>query len=692
MPLAAILLRQHHYGVSRKKQLDTRGRSADRPLVVAVALIALNFFVYSAVRHFDFVNWDDPSYLTENTNVQSGLSWSNIVWALTTSHSPYWHPLTWMSHMLDVTLYGMNPGPHHVTSLIIHIGSTLLLFAVFRRMTHAAGASAFVAAMFAVHPLHVESVAWLAERKDVLSTFFLMLTMWAYVRYVERPARARYLAVVVAYTLALMSKPMVVTLPFVLLLLDVWPLRRVIAGRPNQPPPRLRRTAEASAKAEGLRYGSGRPIGAAQGFSPATAAGVVIEKLPLIALALVTSLATLIVQRQVGAVAGLDVLPLRLRAANALVGYVAYVWKTIWPTRLAAFYPFRMQPGWKVALAAAALATGTAVAVRVRQRYPYVFVGWLWYLIAVAPVIGLMQAGEQAMADRFMYVPMIGLLMIVAWTVQGWPTADGSQLMARGLRLMAVSLVVGFAVTARAQAAHWADSLTLWQHAARVVPDNYIAYENMGQALRERGQLEDALESYKKALTMIPSHSPALEAMIRNDLGLVLTRQGKSEEALPQFDAAIRLNPAFAEAQINLGNALAADGRYTEAAGHYATALSTKPNLTEGRVGLGGVLLKEGRAEEAGAQYSAALGLDPNLAQAHNGMGAALAMKGQDASAMSEYREALRLKPDLVTVHLNIAALLIKEGRIDEARGHLETALSIDPGYEPARQLLGRLR
>jgi tetratricopeptide (TPR) repeat protein len=339
-----------------------------------------------------------------------------------------------------------------------------------------------------------------------------------------------------------------------------------------------------------------------------------------------------------------------------------------------------------VTLAAAALATATAVAIRVRQRYPHVFVGWLWYLITVAPVIGLMQAGEQAMADRFMYVPMIGLLMIVAWTAQGlW-------LRAQGLWLMGSCLVVVFAVTARAQAVHWADSLTLWQHAARVVPDNYIAYENMGQALRERGQLEDALESYKKALTVVPSHSPALEAMIRNDLGLVLTRQGKSAEALPQFDAAIRLNPAFAEAQINLGNALAADGRYTDAAGHYATALSTKPNLTEGRVGLGGVLLKEGRAEEAGAQYSAALGLDPNLAQAHNGMGAALAMKGQDASAMSEYREALRLKPDLVTVHLNIAALLIKEGRIEEARGHLETALSIDPGYEPARQLLGRLR
>ena len=340
-----------------------------RPLVIAAALIALTLVTYAGVQQFDFVNWDDSTYLTENTNVQAGLTWANAWWALTTSHSPYWHPLTWLSHMLDVSLYGMNPGPQHVTSLVIHLASTLLLFAVLRRMTRDTWPSAFVAAVFAVHPLHVESVAWLAERKDVLSSFFLLLTIWMYGSYVARPDWRRYTGVVFVYALALMSKPMVVTLPFALLLLDVWPLRRIDLASP----------------------------------SAGTAGRLFLEKVPLIVLALVTSVATFIVQKEVGAVAGLSVLSLPLRIENALIGYVMYVWKTVWPSNLAAFYPLRDIPWWQAAGAAAVLAAVTAAAVRVRRRHPYVLVGWLWYLVTVAPVIGLMQAGEQARADRFMY-------------------------------------------------------------------------------------------------------------------------------------------------------------------------------------------------------------------------------------------------------------------------------------------------
>jgi protein O-mannosyl-transferase len=608
--------------------------------------VLLNLFVFAAVRHFQLVNWDDSTYVTENPTVLGGLSWSSAWWALTTGHSPYWHPMTWLSHLLDVTLFGTDAGAYHVTNLVLHVANTLLVFELFRRMTGAVGRSAFVAAIFAVHPLHVESVAWIAERKDVLSTFFWVLTVLAYVAYVRRPAVPRYIGMLVLYALALMSKPMVVTLPVVLLLLDVWPLRR------DTPWARL-----------------------------------VMEKVPLFALALATSVATVIIQHRVGAMAALDALPWHLRAANATIGYVAYLWKTVWPTHLAAFYPlFAISPA-RVAGAAAALAAVTLAVIASRTRHPYLVVGWFWYVITIAPVIGFLQAGEQGMADRFMYVPMIGVLVTIAWGVP--ELARG--LVSRGAWLLpasAIALVAASAVTARAQTAHWSDSVSLWQHATRVTPESYIAHENLGQALRELGQLEEARVSYEKALVYAPARSPGYLAVIQNSLGMVLTREGKTLEALDHFAAAARLDPGFAEAQSNLGNALAAEGRLAEAIEHYREAVRLKPEYTEPRVGLGGALLRQGNAGDAIPSYREAVRLDPNLAEAHNGLGAALATEGHDAEAMAEYTEALRLKPDLPTAHLNVAVLLIKKGDIPQARRHLEEALSIDPGYVPAQQAL----
>ena len=626
-----------------------------RPIVVASALVALNLFVYASVRHFHLVNWDDSTYVTDNPTVLGGLSWSSAWWALTTGHSPYWHPMTWLSHLLDVTLFGTDAGMYHVTSLILHIANTLLVFELFRRMTGATGRSAFVAAVFAAHPLHVESVAWVAERKDVLSTFFWMLTMLAYVSYVRRPAWPRYLAMLALYALALMSKPMVVTLPVVLLLLDIWPLRRVGLG-----------------KSEGLLHASwSRPV---------------VEKVPLVALALATSVATVIIQHRVGAMASLDALPWQVRVGNATIGYVAYLWKTVWPTHLAAFYPLFTIAPVRVASAAAALVAVTFAAIAARAQYPYLLVGWSWYVITIAPVIGLLQAGEQGMADRFMYVPMIGILLIVAWGVPALAerrTVQGSWLTAAALALVAAS-----AIAARAQVAHWEDSVILWQHATRVTPESYIAHENLGQALRERGQLDEAKASYERALVNAPPRSPGYLAVIQNSLGIVFTRQGKTAEALEHFSAAVRHNPGFAEAQSNLGNALASEGRLPEAIEHYLEAVRLKPDYSEPRVGLGGALLRQRNAAGAIPHYREALRLDPGLAQAHNGLGAALAMDGHDDQAMTEYTEALRLKPDLPTAHLNIAILLIRKGDIADARRHLEEALAIDPGYAPAQQAL----
>jgi len=620
-----------------------------RTLPVLVMLVVLNLFVYAGVRHFDFVNWDDPSYLTENANVQQGLSPSNIWWALTTTHSPYWHPLTWLSHMLDVTLYGMDPGAHHHTNLILHIASTLLLFLLLRRMTGDIGPSALVAALFAVHPLHVESVAWLAERKDVLSSLLLFVTIWMYVRYVEAPSWQRYLAVLGAYALALMSKPMVVTLPFVLLLLDVWPLRR-FAGSEDPAYSRL------------------------------------VDKIPLIALALATSVATFTVQKTIGAVAGLSVLPLSLRIQNAIVGYVMYLWTTIWPTRLAAFYPLRDLAAGEVAAAAALLIGITVLAVLARRRYPYVFVGWSWFVITVAPVIGLMQAGEQARADRFMYVPIVGLLVMAAWG--GREVLRRFSMAPRMAAGVAAAIVVTAAWIARAQAATWSDSVVLWTHASQVTIRNYAAYENLAQAQRERGQLAEAEANYRTALALAPAHSPGFEAVIHNSLGLVLEREGKAPEAREHFDAAVRANQNLAEAWTNRGNALAAEGAFDEAMTSYRTAIRLEPDYVEPRVGLGAVFLTRRRGADAIPEYREALRLDPLLAQAHNGLGAALAMEGDEDAAMKEYREALRLKFDLPSAHVNIALLLIRRGEIPEARRQLETALSIDPGYAPARQAL----
>ena len=478
---------------------------------------------------------------------------------------------------------------------MIHIANTLLVFALLRRMTGRPGRGAFVAAIFAAHPLHVESVAWIAERKDVLSTFFWMLTALAYVGYVRRPGWARYLAMLVLYALALMSKPMVVTLPVVLLLLDLWPLRR------NAPWTRL-----------------------------------VVEKVPLLALALATSIATVIVQNRVGAMAGLDALSWQVRAANATIGYVAYLSKTLWPTRLAAFYPlFAISPG-RVAGAATALAAVTAAVFACRAKYPYLFVGWLWYVITIAPVIGLLQAGEQG--GRSLHArPMFGILGIVAWGVPALlerRRIQGSWAMAGAL-----AIVVACAITARAQAAHWEDSVTLWEHAVRVTPESYIAHENLGQALRERGRMDEAKASYERALVHAPARSPGYLAVIENSLGMVLTRQGRSAEALEHFDAAARLNPAFAEAQSNLANALAADGRLADATVHYQEAVRLKPD-SPSRASVLRACSSARDGREAIPHYREGASPRSEPRAGHNG--SAATHPGPRRSAMAEY-QALRL-------------------------------------------------
>jgi tetratricopeptide (TPR) repeat protein len=622
-----------------------------RALLISLALIAGIVAIYARVWHHDFVSYDDTKYVGENSIVLAGLTSRGVAWAFTTGTDANWFPLTWLSHMLDVQLYGMNAGGHHLTNLLLHIVSTLLLFGVLYWMTGGLGRSAFVAALFAVHPLHVESVAWVAERKDVLSTVFLMLTLWAYVWYVRGPRMSRYALVFLSFALGLMSKPMLVTLPFVLLLLDVWPLGRMDRSRNQR----------------------------------SVAMTLVREKLPLFALAIASSVVTFFVQRAGGAVARLDALPFSLRVANALVSYVAYIGKMLWPTKLAAFYPYPQSLSPALVLGAIVILIGVSVVViRARLRYPYLLVGWLWYLGTLVPVIGLVQVGNQAMADRYTYVPLIGLLIMVAWGIPDvlarWRYRTIALPAAAGL------VIVACTITARGQVSYWRNSTTLFTHALAVTRDNHIAENNLGRALAGDGKVAEAIVHYNEALRIKPQFATA-----HTNLGAALMKQGKVDEAIAHFSEGLRLKPEFAEAHSDLGAALASKGRIAEAIAQYTEAVRLKPDFVEARSNLGLTLAGQGKLDEAITQYNEALRLKPSFADVHNNLGFALASRGKVDEAIAHYKEAVRLNPDFALAHMNLAVTLSGQNRVDEAIREFREVVRITPGNEMARRALEQL-
>jgi Flp pilus assembly protein TadD len=561
------------------------------------------------VRHHDFVNFDDDDYVTANPVVLRGLTWHGVAWAFTTEHAVNWHPLTWLSHMLDVQLYGLDAGAHHLTNLLFHIGNTLLLFGLLHRMTGALGRSAFVAGLFAVHPLHVESVAWVAERKDVLSTLFWMLTLWAYIEYVKRPdlrqsSRRRYAAVLLFFALGLMAKQMLVTLPLVLLLLDFWPLGRVGIG-PN-------------------------PAG---GWAPArdgwaTAGRLVWEKLPLLALAAASSIATFVIHQRGGAVIILSAIPLQLRIENALVSYVVYIGKMLWPAGLAVLYPYPQSlSAWSVAVAFVTL-TGISVAVIwAAPRRPYLPVGWFWYLGTLVPVIGLIQVGDQAIADRYTYIPLIGLFIIVAWGVPDllvrWPLRR-VVLPKIALPAAACLVILACAITARGQLEYWEDSTTLWTHTLAVTTRNNIAHNNLGATLADQGKTDEAIAHYSEALRIKSDYADA-----HNNLGVALADQGKLDEAIAHYSEALRIKPGYSDAHSNLGIALADQGNLDEAIAQFTEALRINPDSAKAHNNLGVALASQGKLDEAIAQFTEALQVKPDYADARNNLELALARRGK---------------------------------------------------------------
>ncbi len=585
-------------------------------LWIGLALIVVTVVVYAPLGHFDFVKWDDPQYVTDNTIVLAGLTWHGVAWAFTTSHGPYWHPLTWLSHMLDVQLFGLDAGGHHITNIVLHIATTLLLFGLLRKATGATRRSAFVAALFAVHPLHVESVAWIAERKDVLSALFWMLTLGAYGWYAARPSVRRYLAVAVLFACALMAKPMVVTLPFTLLLVDVWPLERATVER---------------------MAGWGR---------------LILEKLPLVALAAAVGVATVVLQRGQGVLPALDAIPLTLRLANALTSYVSYIGLMFWPAHLVALYPYPSAlPAWRTIAGAALVLIGISiVAIRTARRYPYVLVGWLWYLGTLVPVIGLIQSGEQSMADRFVYIPLVGLFVIVAW---GVPDLLAREKGVRPLFVVATIAIAACAAVSRQQVRYWSDNLTLWQHVVETTGPNYRAQGNLAMALEDAGRTSDAIAHYSEAL---------------------------------------RINPRFVDAYDNLGLALASQGRTAEAVQIYTEVLRLKPTDADAHNNLGKLLAEQEKIDEAIVHFAEAVRLRPLFPEAHNNLANALASRGRILEAIAEYGEALRLQPDFADAHNGLGGALVAQGRIDEAVAHFEAAVRLDPNFQAARHNLETAR
>ncbi|MCC6847406.1 MAG: tetratricopeptide repeat protein [Deltaproteobacteria bacterium] len=629
-------------------------RAVDR--AVAAVLLLATLALYAPVRDHAFLNYDDTEYVTEHPRVRAGLTRAGVAWALTGVHQATWHPLTSLTHLLDVQLFGLDAGPHLLVNVLLHACATAVLFLVLRSATGARWPSAFVAAAFAWHPLRVESVAWVSERKDVLSGLFWMLTLAAYVGYARRPTWGRWFAIAAVFTLGLLAKPMLVTLPCVLLLLDLWPLGRV--------PP--------------------------AGGAPAVWRALVREKLPLFGLAAAMSAATVLAQRSAGALTTLATAPFGYRVGNALVSYVAYLRKILWPTGLAVFYPPREDLSVWAALAAAALVAAVTVAVlRAARRAPYLLVGWLWYLGTLVPVIGLVRHGEQAMADRFTYLPSIGIFMVLAWAARELAAGARPRVPA-GLATAggALALAACVAATAR-QLDHWRDSVSLFTHALAVAPDNYVAHGNLGVALDALGRHTEAMAHFERAVALAPSFAKA-----RLNLGNALARSGSVEAAEAEYREAVRLDPGSALASYDLGLLLAERGELAEAIAWYRRALDRDPRYARAWNNLGWALAARGAPgdlAEAVRAYERALAMDPDLTAAHNNLAVALEGLGRGDEALAHYAAAVRLAPDEPRAHANHAALLASLGRTDEAIASYREALRLAPELAEVRAALAEL-
>jgi Flp pilus assembly protein TadD len=608
---------------------------------VCIFLATIVWVVFGQTLGHEFVNYDDELYVYENPVVQKGLTWEGFRWALTYGGIGHWHPLTWLSHMLDCQWYGLQAGGHHLTNILLHTASVILLFLVLRRMTGFLWRSAFVAAVFAIHPLRAESVAWVAERKDVLSAFFFMLTLGAYVRYVRRPpSMIRYGTVVLCFALGLLSKNMLVTMPFVLLLLDYWPLNRL------------------------------------SGFSPRIWLRRVSEKIPLFVLTVGSCVATALVPEKVSAGNSLF---FTLRMENAVVSYVTYLWQMIQPSGLACLYPnpTNYLPFWQMAGALVLLLAITGAAWAFRRTHPWLVAGWLWYVGMMIPVIGIVQISYYAHADRYTYLPQIGLYLMLTWAAAdlcvGW--RHRREVLGGLFTIILAALIF----RARTQTAYWRNSELLWTHTLACTSDNYTAHNNLGEALFQKGKVDEAITQYQTALEIKPDYTDA-----HNNLGEALFQKGRVDDAIAQFQKVLEIQPGYVHAHYNLGIALAQKGLLDEAIDQFRRTLEVLPDYLAAYNNLGFILAQKGFTDNAIVQFRKALEIQPDNAEAHSNLGNVLLQKGRVDEAITHYQTALQIKPNDVEVHNNLGSALLQKGRVDEAIIQYQKALEIKPGYPKA--------
>lgn len=551
-----------------------------KEIIICLFLVAATLSVYLQVINYDFVYFDDELYVIDNPNVKAGLNRESIIWAFSADYAGNWHPLTWLSHMLDVELYGLSPMGHHLTSLQIHIANTVLLFILLNYMTGAVWPSGFVSALFALHPLHVESVVWVAERKDVLCAFFWILSISAYVRYTRNQSKMNYLLLVVLFAFGLMAKPMIVTLPFTLLLLDFWPLSRF-----------KQKTYKTQTSACRI------PM------------ALIWEKIPLFALSAISSIITFSIQQHGGAVASLESIPLMMRISNALVSYISYIIKMFWPINLAFFYPYHKLLIWNVLLSGILLLCVSALIIFAARRLPYLVTGWLWYLGTLVPVIGIVQTGCQRMADRYTYVPLIGIFIIIAWGMRDIAAKwQGRRIL---LPIFSGVALVFFMICTWFQAGHWQNGITIFKHTLDVTKNNCVANCELGHALMRNGKLDEAVIQFCKALKINPNYEEA-----HANLGCTLARQKKVNDAIYHYQEALRINQNNAKAHNNLGVLLAGKGKVNDAIYHYKEGLRINPKYGGAYYNLGKIYANKGDIENAILFYKKTLQVSPNMAEA----------------------------------------------------------------------------
>lgn len=625
------------------------------PLILNLGLASLTLVAYAGVRHCGFVGFDDDLLVYRNPHLRAGLTWAGVGFAFgadlifQSQNADYWTPLTVLSRLMDVQLFGLDPAGHHATNLLLHAIVVVLLFNVLASMTSAVWRSAFVAALMAVYPLHVESVAWVTERKDVLSGVFFVLTLAAYARYARGPTTSRLAVVAVSLALGLLSKPMLITTPLVLLLLDLWPLGRL------QPGP-----------------GAGAVLGR-----------LLKEKWPLFLLSLSSAAVTFVPLLGGGRLEGLDTLPFGRRVGNALLAYWIYVRQTFWPHPLAVPYPYPDRvPLAETIGAALALAAVTFVALRAAHTRPWLLVGWLWFVGMLVPVSGLVQSGEHSHADRYMYLPSIGLSLAVAW---GVPELLGTLRATRLGAVLAVAVVAACVPLTRRQVSYWESTVALFSHSVAVTTGNALAHRSLAAGLALQGDLAGGEREYREALRIRPESAAA-----RTGLGVLLLREGRLAEALLEQQEALRGNPT-AEAYFNLGAVEARLGRNSDAAAHYAEAVRRSPGFAAAHYNWGNLLAAEGRWVEAEARFAEAVRLEPEDVEARNNLGLAIELQGRWEEAAALFRSVLAAAPGHARARVNLARALRELGHAPEARAALEDGLRRSPGDVALRQALEEL-